>query len=80
MEALFLLPIAFSSADKSSSLSGGAGLVGVGDDTGGVGYFFLGVLAFGVTWVAPEAKSLWCLPMHGPKLQSKHQLFRTQAS
>ena len=43
MEAFFRLPVASSSVDLSSSLSDGAGSVGVGDGDG----FFLAFLALG---------------------------------
>ena len=47
MKAFFHLPVASSLADKSSSVSDGAGSVGVSDGDRGVGAFFLGFLALG---------------------------------
>ena len=49
MEAFIRLPVASSLADSSSSLSDGAGLVGVGDGDGGAcgSGFFLAFLALG---------------------------------
>ena len=47
MEVLFLVPIASSLPEKSSSVSDRASSVAVGDGAGSAGSFFLGFLAFG---------------------------------
>ena len=80
MEAFFRLPIVSSSADSSSSLSDGAGSVGVLVMVMEVWWPSSWPSWLWVAWLTPEDGSLWCPPRHGPQQQSRHQLvFGTEA-